>query len=115
MDGWYYFYGIRKGDVGIFPFDMDHKGSSKFFFEGLVDTGPSPFESHKGDNVLSHDRVALVEGIIEGYEIYISKIIDRDIYEQAVRTDTTLAYPYLQTQLYRDQGIPKVKGMDKFL
>lgn len=44
----------------------------------------------KGENIIILDRATLVMGIIEGYEIYIGKIIDREIHDRAVSTDTTL-------------------------
>lgn len=45
------------------------------------------------DNVLSLDREALVTGIVEGYDIYVAKILEREIRDQAVSIDTTYISP----------------------
>lgn len=49
------------------------------------------------DNKLSLNRATLVCGIIEGYEIDISKILMREIHNLDVSTNTNLAFPYLLT------------------
>lgn len=49
-----------------------------------------------GDNILSYDRASLVAGIMEGYEIYISRIIVIEIYDRVLSIDTNLAFLYLQ-------------------
>lgn len=66
------------------------------------------------DNVLSPDRVVLVTGIMEGDEIDVAKIIYREISDLSVRTNISLAFPYLLTQLCLDQGVPNILGMDQF-
>lgn len=72
-------YDAEGRSLGSWPFVMDQEGLIKFYNEGLVDVGVSQVGPTKGNNVLSPDRVTLVVGIMEGYEIYIAKIVTREI------------------------------------
>lgn len=58
----------------------------------------------KGENMLSHDRAALVAGNMKGYDINIAKIIMRDIYNREVSTVTNLEFLYLLTQICLEEG-----------
>lgn len=68
------------------------------------------------ENILSLDRVTLVAGIIEGYEINVARIISlEEIHDRAIRTDTTLEFPFLLTQLCLNREVPEIPGVDQFL
>lgn len=61
-----------------------------------------------GDNVLSPDRASVVVGIMVGYDIDVSKIMDREIRDWVVNTDTTLTFSSLLTQIFQEGGVPKI-------
>lgn len=45
------------------------------------------------DNILSPDRVALVVDIMKGYNIDVSEILAREIYNRVVSTNSILDFP----------------------
>lgn len=69
----------------------------------------------KRDNMLSPDRATLVKGIMDGYEIDITKIIPRYFHDREVSTDTTLAFPYLLTQICPKEGVSEISGVEQYL
>lgn len=79
--------------------------SSQWIMKGIlsfVKKGWWTFVNHRlnptyGENSLSPDRASLAAGVMESYDIYVARLIAREIYERAVRIDIAMAFPYLLT------------------
>ncbi|KAF3654962.1 hypothetical protein FXO38_00067 [Capsicum annuum] len=59
-----------------------------------------------GDNELSPVYATLIEGVMSGYEFYITQFISREISDRAVGIDVILAFPCLLTQIFFEVGVP---------
>lgn len=65
--------------------------------------------------MLRLDRATLVVGIMEGYEIDVTKILEMEIHGQAMSMDTILAFPCLLTLICDDERAPVIFTVYQFL
>lgn len=74
-----------------------------------------PFSPTAKDNILSPNRVALVAGIVEGYDIDIAKIISWEISDKYVSTDTSSAFLCLLKHMCLDDRVSMLSNVDNFV
>lgn len=54
-------------------------------------------------------------GISEGYEIYVAKLISKDIKHQAKSTTTVMTLPCLLTKIFLDARAQELPDVDQFI
>lgn len=67
------------------------------------------------ENIFSHDKVKFIDGILDGYDIDIAKIITQEINDKAISKDTSFPFPFLYMKIYLDKRVPVLTNMDNFL
>lgn len=103
---------IQEGVLDCGPFNTITKGTLSFAAKAWWMLVWHKLSSTKGDNVSIYDRSTLVADIMEGYEIDVAKIIAKEICDQDVSLDTSLAFLYLLRQLFLEEGVPEIPGID---
>lgn len=84
---------------------IDQKGWPKHLGKGLVDHSTGQIESFlKGQYIVSK-KLALVVGIMDYYEINVSKYISREIKDREMSINMGMSFPSLLTYIFLDKRV----------